>query len=465
MNYSTAAISVPLLDQKEVLVDFDGGHLSSDAGFVLMSRADQRLHLIDRMAAAIVDRRAPGKVKHSTRDQLRERVFLIALGYADANDANALRHDPILKLALGKPGTAQQLAGQSTLSRLENAVTLADVERVAAVLLQVWLDALTVPDRPPQRLVLDLDPFEDPAHGQQQGVLFNGYYKSHCYLPLYFCGSFDGGRQWPIGALLREGTASATRGSRWALRQIIRAVRARFPAVQIIVRGDSAFGCARMLRFCRRLGVDYCFGVPQNKRLLCLSQQTQMRAALSYTLRQRRGCAKPFRAFGEFQYKASTWKQRQRVINKTEVTRTYGRVEKLNPRFIVTSLRAQDGWTTRACYHFYCQRGDPENRIKELKLHLQADRLSCHAKLANQFRLLLHLAAYALFQIIQETLAAACAKTEWATAQVATLRTRVLKVAAQVVTRCRVVRVHLPRSFPLQAIWRALLAGLAPAGG
>jgi hypothetical protein len=448
---------------KPVVVDFDGGDLSSDAGFLALALADQRLQLTERLARAIHDPRDPTKVEHPLRALLQERIYLIAQGYADANDAQTLRHDPVLKLAVGRTPAAGALAGQSTLSRLENRVSRADLARLGGVLLEVFLarcQAHVHATGKPPRLVLDFDPFEDPAHGKQQGVLFNGHYDSHCYLPLYLCGSLDGGRQYVVGVLLRDGRAAPVRGARFLLDRVVRALRERYPGIQILVRGDSAFGVPRMLQRCRRLAVQFCFGKAQNRRLHALSETLQLQAAVAFSVTRR-----PTPVYGEFRYAAERWKQEERVVCKAEVTRgPYGDV-KLNPRFVVTNLQAEDGWSAEAVYGHYCERGDPENRIKEFKSDLAGDRLSCHSFAANQFRLVLHVAAYLLYQALQDALAVVAPTTEWGKAQVGTLRTKLLKVAARVVERCRRVRVHLPTSYPWQTLWRKLLAALSPPPG
>lgn len=459
MSHSSHPVSLPLLPGKDVHLDFDGGDLSSDAGFLALALADQRLCLTERLAAAIEDRRDPTKVDHPLVDLVRERTYLIAQGYADANDAQTMRDDPLLKVALGKSPQAPPLAGQSTLSRLENAVTVRDVERTAHVLLEVFLERC---GSAPQEVVLDFDPFADPAHGRQQGVLFHGHYDCHCYLPLYLCGSVDGSRQYVIGVLLRNGRASPVKGARYLLQQVVWALRQRFPDLHIIVRGDGGYGVPKMLNTCQALGVDYCFGKPQNNRLHALTVRFQVRAALGYTLRKRQygRTAKPFRVYGECRYRARTWKRDERVIVKAEVTEG-----KLNPRFVVTSLRRKDGWTAKRVYTFYCARGEPENRIKEFKLDLEGGRLSCESFLANQFRLVLHTAAYVLYQSVQDTLAQVAPATEWVGAQVSTIRSKLFKIAARVRVRCRVIRVQLPTSCPWQALWRRLLGALQPAAG
>ncbi|MGH9024102.1 MAG: IS1380 family transposase, partial [Acidimicrobiia bacterium] len=435
---------VPLPASKPVTVDFAGGDLSSDAGLIPLSLADQRLGLTAALADAIADPRDPRRIDHSMHDLLRQRIYMIAQGYADANDANALRHDPLLKLVVGRTPADAPLAGQSTLSRLENTVTQADVKGLARVLLDQFLARCGTA---PQQIVLDLDPYADPCHGSQQLSLFSGHYDTYCLLPLYLCGSIDGSRPYVIGALLRHGRSSPVKGARLVLQEVVQALRERFPAVKILVRGDGGFGVPKMIRLCRRLEVNFLFGKPQNTRLHAHSEREQLQAAVAYSVMKR-----SHRVFGEFRYQAKSWQQAERMIVKAEVTQG-----KLNPRFVVTDLLAEDGWTPQAVYGLYCERGDaPENRIKEFKVDLAADRLSCHTAVANQFRLLLHVAAYILIQTLQDGLAS----TGLAGAQAGTLRVLLLKVAARVMERVRGVRVQLPTSFPLQREWRRLVAWL-----
>jgi hypothetical protein len=444
MHCCHAPLEIPGLSRKPIALAFDGGDLSSDAGLIPLALADQRMQLTQHLADAIDDPRDERRIDHSLHDLLRERIYLIAQGYADQNDANTLRHDPVLKLALGRTLSDPSLASQSTLSRWENAVTRADVMRLGRVLLAQFLDRC---GPAPQWIVLDLDPFADPCHGQQQLSLFSGHYDTHCYLPLYLCGRMDGSRPYVIGALLRDGRAAATKGASALLRRVVGTIRAQFPQVQILVRGDGAFGVPEMIQTCRALDVRFLFGKPQNARLHAQSEREQMRAAVIYSVTKR-----PHREYGEFRYRADSWQQEERVIVKAEVT-----CGKLNPRFVVTDLSADDGWTAQAVYGLYCERGDaPENRIKEFTVDLAGDRLSCPRFLANQFRLLLHVAAYMLIQTLQDGLAS----TGMAGAQAGTIRVALLKVAARVIERCRVLRVHLPTSYPLQQVWRRLVVWL-----
>jgi len=444
MNSFGIPVDLPLLPHKGVAVDFAGGDLSSDAGLIPLALADHKMQLTHRLADVVADPRDPRRIEHPMHDLFRERIYLIALGYADANDANTLRHDPLLKVAVGRTPGEAPLAGQSTLSRWENAVTPADLGRMGQVLREQFL---TRCGPNPRWIVLDLDPFADECHGAQQLSLFNGHYDAYCYLPLYVCGRIDGSRPYVIGALLRDGRASPIKGARFLLKQVVRALRARYPTVTILVRGDGGFGVPKMIRTCRHLGVHFLFGKPQNARLHAQSEREQMRAAVVYSVTKQ-----PHREYGEFRYAAKSWKQEERTIVKAEVTQG-----KLNPRFVVTDLEAKDGWTPQAVYGLYCERGDtPENRIKEFTVDLAADRLSCSAFRANQCRLLLHVAAYMLIQALQDGLAG----SEWGAAQAGTIRVALLKVAARVIERCRVVRVHLPTSYPWQRAWRRLVAFL-----
>jgi hypothetical protein len=284
MYDSGTVIPVPLLSGPKVALDFAGGDLSSDAGLIPLALADQKLQLTRHLADAVADPRDPRRIQHSLHDLFRERIYLIALGYEDGNDANTLRHDPLVKLAVGRSPDAQPLASQSTLSRFENAVTLQDLERLGQVLLAQFL-ARCGPA--PKRIVLDLDPFADECHGNQQGVLFNGYYDCHCYLPLYLCGAIDDGPAHVIGALLRPGGAPPSKGARFLLKFVSRALRKRYPTVEIIVRGDGGFGVPKMITICRHLDLRFCFGKPQNARLHALSEREQLRAAVAYSVTKR----------------------------------------------------------------------------------------------------------------------------------------------------------------------------------
>ena len=457
MPASQLTLSLPLVPKKTVQLDWDGGELSSDGGWLLLALVDAKLRLTERLAARLTDRRDPDRIDHELVALLKQRIFQIAQGYADGNDANALRQDPLLKVAVGRAPQGGPLAGQSTFSRFENAVTAAELEQLEWLLQDLFV-AQCGPA--PQRIVLDFDPYDDPCHGQQQGVLFNGYYDCHCYLPLVICGTVDDGPQHLIGVVLRDGLAGPTEEATGFLKDVVTAIRDHYPDVEITVRGDSGYGVPDMICACRALNVRFCFGKAKNAVLLRLAEPVQERGQRAEVLRGEQAAARPgkrrrarsCRVFGEFAYRAQGWAQAERTVVKWETT-----LGSPNPRFIVTDLTAADGWTPHRVQQFYCARGDRENRIKEFKLDLAGDRLSCTTFLANQFRLVLHAAAYLLYQGLQQALQAAVPpEHELARAQVGTLRSRFLKVAARVRERCRVIRIHLCSSFPFQVLWHRL---------
>jgi hypothetical protein len=426
---------------RNVVARFDGGDVTSDAGLLLVREADRQVGLTEGVAEAIHDRRQQSKVRHGMREMVQERVYAIACGYEDGNDLDRLRDDAALKTACGhRPTAVDVLAAQPTISRMENSVSRSDLLRAAIALAEAVVRQLP---RKTRFVVLDVDATDDPCHGQQQFECFNGYYDEHCYVPLHLYVTGPDGRQRLLGALLRPGNASYRAGLFAMLRMAIRIMRARFPDVRIMLRADAGFGYGDVLSFCERHGLLYVIGLSSNKRLAVLSTEFQMRCAVEH-LRKGDAC----REYGEFGYKAEPWPRVRRVVVKVEITQG-----KLNPRFVVTNC----GRTPARLYALYCERGDRENRIKELKLDLFSGRTSCHRFLANQMRLVLHAAAYVLMQTLQ----AAATGTAWANAQAATLRTRLLKVGGRVVESCRRICFHLPSSFPYQEAWQTIHDRLA----
>lgn len=438
MTDSTLTLNFPAITGHDVVVRFDGGDISSDAGMTLISAADRKIGLISDLALAIDDNREQGKVDHSIQLMMQERVYAIASGYEDANDLTQLRHDPILKTACGRlPKSGLALASQPTISRFENRISKRELIRMGHTLAEKVVEQLPLCTK---QVVVDVDPTEDPCHGQQQLECFNAFYDSHCYLPLLFYITGDDGRQRLIGALLRPGNSGAAKGLRSVLHTIVKLLRRRLPGVRIILRGDSGFGIANVINSCHRMGIDFVLGLSSNKTLQRLSTPVQMDACIKYRW-EGDGC----KEYGEFLYAAGTWdKKKERVVVKAEVTKG-----KLNPRYVVTNRM---DLTTEGVYDWYCERGDRENRIKEFKIDLSSGRTSCHMFLANQARLLLHMAASVLMSVLQASLEG----TRWSAAQVNTLRVRILKVGARVSETCRKVWMHLPTAFPDQDIWKLL---------
>lgn len=437
MTNTTLSLDFPSISNREVVVRFDGGDISSDAGVALVSAADKKIGLTSSLALAFDDKRDQVKVDHSIKLLMQERIYAITLGYEDANDLDRLRLDPALKTACGRlPKTGLDLGSQPTISRLENAAGRRDLIRMGCMIAENVIAQLPEGSK---QVILDVDPTEDPCHGQQQLECFNAFYDSHCYLPILFFATGDDGRQRLVSALLRPGNAGSAKGLRPVLRMIVRILRRKLPNAQIILRGDSAFGIANVIHWCHKLNIDYVLALSSNNILHTLSTPVQMDAAIKYAW-EGDGC----REFGEFSYGANTWEKKERVIVKAEITR-----KELNPRFVVTSM---NNLTPEDLYSFYCLRGDRENRIKEFKVDLSSGRTSCHRFYANQFRLLLHAAASVLMSALQASLEG----TKWAAAQVNTIRTRLLKVGARVVESCRKIWFHLPTAFPDREIWSIL---------
>jgi hypothetical protein len=363
---------------------------------------------------------------------IRERVYAICLGYEDANDLDLLGKDPALKCACGRLPSGNDLASQPTISRLENAVTRTDLLEMGMGIAERVVASLP---RRTKRVIVEVDVSDDPCHGQQELEFFSGYYDEHCYLPLFVHITGGDDRRRLIAALLRHGKAYVTHGLFGVLSRVVEILRARFPRLKVILRADGSFGVEDVISWCEEKGVDYVLGLSTNKKLAELSTPTQMDAAIKYGW-EGDGC----KEYGEFGYRAKTWGQERRVVVKAEITG-----EELAPRYVVTSLSR----SPRRLYEFYCRRGDQENGIKEMKLDLASGRTSCHRFLANQFRLLLHTAACVLMGELREALQG----TQWAKAQVGTIRIRLLKVGARIVETCRKIWFHLPTSFPEKEAW------------
>jgi len=426
------------LSTKPVVIRADGGALTSDAGVLLLRQLDERLGLTRGLAGCLVDRREQGKVRHDVLALLRQRIYQIALGYEDCNDADHLRFDPALKLAVGRAPTEDDLASQPTLSRLENQVGWHECWRICEALLECYRQRHR--KHPPARLVLDVDATDDETHGHQQLAFFHGYYDEHCYLPLLVFAQAEGeGEQELIGALLRPGNVHGGHRAMALIKAMITRLRQAFPECVIELRADSALARPEIYEGCEQLAIPYTISLPKNERLIAMAQPWRRDAEAIHA-----EIGEQVQVFGEFAYAADTWLHERRVITKAEVM-SKGE----NPRFVVTSRTDLE---PEAHYRFYCQRGDPENRIKELKLDLKADRLSCHRFWANQFRLLLHAAAYMLMQAMR----AALAGTEFARAQVSTLRLRLLKVGARIRESVRRVWVQLPSAYPWAHLWPRL---------
>src|SRR5206468_9926041 len=367
---------------KPVVATFDMPHASSDGGAVLLKSLDTQLQLTKRLAACVVDQRQPGKVQHQTLELVRQRVFGLACGYADCNDAARLANDVIHKLLVDRdPISGAALASQPTLSRFENAVGWEQLRDMAHVLADTVIETQRrrLKGRATQ-ITIDLDPTDDPTHGQQEFTFFNGHYDTWCYLPIVATLTFnDEPEQFAVAAVLRPGNAPAGLGARGILRALLRKLRAAFPNATFRVRLDGGFASPKLFACLEREQVDYVVGMPSNSRL-----EKRARRLMGQARVRSRQTGATAHLYGETRYAARKWSRTRRVIIKAEVVRHPGRAPKNNPRFVVTNL------TTRpqAVYECYCQRGDVENRLKELHQGLEMDRTSCSKFLANQFRVL-----------------------------------------------------------------------------
>jgi hypothetical protein len=432
---------------KEVVASFDGGHLSSDGGLMLAMGAERQIRLVHRLAGCLSDQRDGKKVRQSIESMLTQRIFGVVCGYEDCNDFDALREDPMFKLAVGRsPERGCGLASQPTLSRLENSVGKRELFRMAKTLVEVFIESHR--GERVTRIILDADGTDDPAHGQQEFEFFNGHYDCHCFLPLlvYATVESDGGsvksssrEQELVCALLRTGKASPGQKALALVRRLVKRLRAAFPGVTIVFRGDSGFALPELYAYLDAAGVGYVISKGKNSVLVSKSEPYLERAR-----RARELSGEAAREFADFSYRAKSWQCERRVVVKAEVL-----LDKENPRFVVTNLNLNP----EALYEFYTERGDVENRIKELKDDLFSGRTSCHRFLANQFRLLLHAAALVLIQAVRRRLAG----SGFGKAQAGNLRCKLFKVAARVVETTRRIVVHLPTSYPWQTTWERLL--------
>lgn len=432
---ATPRFRFPVPSALPLEASFDGGRLTSDGGLPWLGQAEARLGLCDAFAAVVPDWRR-GPVRHSLPSLVRQRVYQIACGYEDQDDADALRTDPLLKVVCGRlPETGPALASQPTFSRLENAVDRRTCYRLAMTLGEVYLRERER-DGVPTHIVLDVDGTDDPTHGQQEGSAYHGYYRQHMYHPLLV---FDGQTHQLITAVLRPGNTHGSAGVIAVLTRVVRALRTRWPAVTIELRMDSGGAVPAIYDWCEAEGIAYTIGLITNPRLTALA------APLAAAAQRQRAAtdAEKVRLLGETVYQAASWAHPRRVIIKAEAL-----PKGPNTRFVVTS-RAD---TPDALYAWYVARGDGENAIKDLKRACFADRLSDHRFWANQFRLLLHAAAYWLLDTVRRWLLAGAVPP----LQLDTLRLLVLKIGGRVWQLPDRVRLRLATSHPGQSLWRQL---------
>ena len=434
---------------REIVAEFSGGTISSDGGGLLLQETDSKMNLLARFSQCFVDGRNQDLIEHSVEQMIRQRVFALALGYEDLNDHEQLRQDPLLAVMAGKaqPGT-EALAGKSTLNRMELGTGMPTRykkitfwrDSVDELLVDVFLEAHPVP---PQQIVLDIDTTDMALHGNQEGKFYHGYYKHYCYLPLYiFCGDHV------LCARLRPSSIGPAVGSRKEVERIVQQIRQRWPEVEIILRGDSGFCSDELMTWCEQNRVEYVVGMARNQRVEGL-----IAGPLAEAKQQFEATQLPARIFVEFQHETlkGTWSKKRRVVAKAEYIDG-----KSNPRFIVTSLDSER-WEKQKLYEeLYCARGDMENRIKE-QFVLFADRVSASTLRANQLRIYLSVMAYTLMNGLRRL---GLQATTMATAQVGTIRLKLLKIGALIKVSVRKVWVRMASSYPYQALFSQVLQQL-----
>ena len=452
----TQCLLFPDLFDKPVVARFDQIHGSSDGGAVLLKAADRRLGLLERLAGCLRDDRQPGKIEHELAELLAQRVYAIACGYPDANDAARLGDDPVHKMLLGRdPIEGGTLASQPTLSRFENTVGPRQLLRMAEAFADVVIERHGKRlHGKARRIKIDFDPTDDPTHGQQQLSFFNGHYDTWCYLPLMGFISFDKEpEQYLVASVLRPGNVHGTAGFFGVLRRLVERLMEAFPRADILVRLDADYATPEVLEFLDDAGLHYVVAMAKNS-VLKRHAEPLMRPAR----RLSRASGHTEHVYGECRYAAGKWNRKRRVIIKAEVTRLEGCEPKDNPRFVVTNLAVAP---QRVYEKVYCERGDVENRIKELHHGLEIDRTSCTRFWANQFRVMMTAAAYVLMQELRLR----AAGTSCSRAQVSTLRERLIKLGVHVVASVRRIVLHLPASFAFLDTWRRVALALSARAG
>jgi hypothetical protein len=444
MTECNTKVGLNFYRKSELRAEFSGGELSSNAGAVLLAQADKGLKLTERLSNCIFDPRDPRRIVHEQRELVAQRVYQIACGYEDADDSDYLRSDRVLKTAIGRsPEQDADLGSQPTITRLENRVTKKEISKIRSMFVDHYLSTFK---EVPEEIILDIDGWDDPTHGQQEFSFFHGYYDQYMYFPVQIS---DGIRGEPIVELLRAGNKCPGKGINGMLRWLFWRIRRVFPEVKIIFRGDGGFSLPEILTTCERAKVFYVCGYTRNRVL-----ERKMAYLLDCARVESFKHSGKARLFDDVYYKTGSWDYPRRVIMKAEVL-----PGKDNPRFLVTNLPDD----AQLIYErLYVQRAeDCENRIKEFKHGIKADRLSCHHFIANQFRLFLHQSAYLLMIAIRK----AAANTPFAKAQVETLRMHLIKIAASVKQSARRVWIRFASSCPAQQAFAAIAAALSVSSG
>jgi Transposase DDE domain group 1 len=436
--------ALPAICRKKVTIAFDGGRLSSDGGVLLLRGVEQHLGVAARVAGCLRDRRDPDRIDHEIAEMLRLRMFLIAAGYEDADDCDALRTDPVFKMAVGRlPESGAALCSQPTMSRLENAPSRIEIARMMAAMVDLFCASWR---RPPQAITLDIDDTLDRVHGHQQLSLFNAHYDERCFLPIHI---YEAATGKPVAVILRAGKTPGGAEVRAVIKHVVRRIRRHWPKTRLCWRGDSHYARPEAMDWCEENGVEYVFGLAGNDVL----QAAVRPSADDLCVRRAETGEAKRRTWTDFGYAAKSWTRSRRVVARLEATS-----RGFDARYVVTTLA-----DSAECLYetIYCARGQAENFIKLHKTQLASDRTSCRSPRANQFRLILHTAAYWLLHTLR---AAAPNRSDCRTAEFTTLRFRLLKIAARVVEHTARIRVWLPTACPDATMFRLLAGRFAVAG-
>ena len=435
---------LPAVCRKKVSANFDGGAISSDGGLLLLREADRRLGLTRMLASCMQDRRDPGRISHAVEEMLLFRMLAIACGHEDADDCDALREDPLFKLAAGRlPGSGAPLCSQPTMSRFENMPTRMGAARLTAMMVDLFCRSF--PKRP-AAITLDIDDTCDPVHGGQQLSLFHAHYDTRCFLPIHI---YDVASGKPVVVFLREGKTPSGTEVRLVLKHLVRRIRRHWPKTSITFRGDSHYGRPEAMQWCEANTIGYIFGLSGNS---VLHRKVYEAADALKVMRAEQGADK-LRGFTETRYAAASWTAERRVIARFEATKLG-----FDTRYIVTTLTgdAQHLYET-----VYCERGQAENLIKMHKVQMASDRTSCQSAIANQVRLVLHTGAYWLMLALRNAIPAT---HELAKAEFDTLRTKLLKIGARIIETASRIHVHLASACPNASLFRLIAGRLAAAG-
>ena len=461
-DFTPEQLRFPSIPGYTVRADFKGGELSSDLGAVILGAVDRRIGLLSRLTAAISDKRDARYITHPLRDLLTQRIFQIASGYEDGNDANTLRNDPMFKLAAERAPLDDDnlLACGATHSRFESALTRRDIYRMARAMILQFIAGY---HSAPTRITLDLDHTDDATHGQQELSLYNHHYGHYCYLPLLV---FEAGSGALVTAVLRPGKRPTGAENAMIMKRVLRLLRQHWPDTRILLRGDGHFANPELMQLIIDDGnADFIFGLTGNAVLSRMAEGLMKNARGHLALHQSMSALKRWpdvaavRQFGEFEYAAKSWSQAHRVVLKAEVLAgSDGKYNKDNERFVVTTLRSP---TPQTIYQQeYCGRGQAENWIKQVKCDLKSDRTSASTFLANFGRLLLTAAAYVLHQQLRQL---GLQGTALATAQPKTVILSLFKIAVRVKQYKDRLMLHLPSACPVKSLLAQVCQHLCPA--